>query len=127
MKKHYSFIVLLILLCKISTAQIKGSNGSTFGNDLFLNNQILADQDNAGNEQKSNLSPEKAAHYKAVESKIAAAISGKDQSAMMVPGTGTNYDVKYYRLELRINPDTSIGKYIKGKVTIYFKNLPAKF
>ena len=127
MKKHYSFIVLLVLLCKISTAQIKGSNGFTFGNDLFLNNQVLADQDNAGNEQKSNLSPEKAAHYKAVESKIAAAISGKDQSAMMVPGTGTNYDVKYYRLELRINPDTSIGKYIKGKVTIYFKTLQANF
>ncbi|WP_462255475.1 M1 family aminopeptidase [Ferruginibacter sp.] len=127
MKKHYSFIVLFVLLCKISTAQVKGSNGFTFGNDLFINNQILADQDNAGNEQKSNLSPEKAAHYKAVENKITAAISGKDQAAMMVPGTGTNYDVKYYRLELRINPDTSIGKYIKGKVTIYFKTLQANF
>lgn len=26
---------------------------------------------------------------------------------------GEDYDVKYYRLELRLNPDTSIGKYVK--------------
>ncbi len=37
-----------------------------------------------------------------------------------VPTTGLEYDAKYYRLELRINPDTSIGKYIKGIVTTYF-------
>ncbi|MEP6711894.1 MAG: M1 family aminopeptidase [Ferruginibacter sp.] len=39
----------------------------------------------------------------------------------------TNYDVKYYRLELRINPDTSIGKYIKGKVTTYFTTQKSNF
>ncbi|MFT3982246.1 MAG: M1 family aminopeptidase [Ferruginibacter sp.] len=33
---------------------------------------------------------------------------------------GTDYDVKYYRLELRLNPDTSIGKYVRGAITTYF-------
>ncbi|MGF2411340.1 M1 family aminopeptidase [Ferruginibacter sp.] len=126
MKKHYSLIVLLLLLCKISNAQIKSSNGFTFGNELFLNDQILANQDNAGGEQKILISPEKAAHYKVIESKMAAAANNVQQ-AMLVPSTGLDYDVKYYRLELRINPDTSIGKYIKGKVTIYFTTQSANF
>ncbi len=42
-------------------------------------------------------------------------------------GTGSDYDIKYHRLELRINPDTSIGKYVKGKVTTYFKTKQANF
>lgn len=41
--------------------------------------------------------------------------------------TGFDYDVKYHRLELRINPDTAIGKYIRGKVTTYFTTLNPSF
>jgi hypothetical protein len=48
-------------------------------------------------------------------------------SVLAVPTTGTEYDAKYYRLELRINPDTSIGKYIKGKITTYFTTRQANF
>jgi len=40
---------------------------------------------------------------------------------------GEDFDVKYYRLELRLNPDTSIGKYVKGAVTMYFKTLNPNF
>ncbi len=32
---------------------------------------------------------------------------------------GDNYDVKYYRLSIRLNPDSA--KYVKGSVTTYFK------
>lgn len=32
---------------------------------------------------------------------------------------GDNYDVNFYRLEIRLNPDSV--KYVKGKVTTYFK------
>ncbi len=35
------------------------------------------------------------------------------------------YDVNYYRLNLRINPDTAAGKYIRGNITTYFTTLQA--
>ncbi len=38
---------------------------------------------------------------------------------------GLDYDVKYYRLNLRLNPDTSVGKYVRGSVTTYFKTVQA--
>ncbi|MBC7936966.1 MAG: T9SS type A sorting domain-containing protein [Rhizobacter sp.] len=45
---------------------------------------------------------------------------------------GLDYDVKYYRIEVRINPDStgpavSPGKYIKGAVTTYFTTLAPNF
>ncbi len=36
-------------------------------------------------------------------------------------GTGANIDVIYHKINWRINPDTSIGKYIKGSVQFNFK------
>ena len=39
---------------------------------------------------------------------------------------GLDYDVKYYRLNLRINPDSSV-KYVKGSMTNHFKTLTAGF
>ncbi|RYE16350.1 MAG: hypothetical protein EOP51_25945, partial [Sphingobacteriales bacterium] len=40
---------------------------------------------------------------------------------------GLDYDLVYSRLELRVNPDTSIGKYVKGAVTTYFKTRKTNF
>ena len=45
---------------------------------------------------------------------------------------GLDYDVKYYRLEVRINPDStgpsaSPGKYIKGAITTYFTTRTSNF
>ncbi len=40
---------------------------------------------------------------------------------------GADYDVKYYRLNLRLNPDTSIGKYVKGSMTNHFTTLASNF
>ncbi len=44
-----------------------------------------------------------------------------------IESTGLDYDVKYYRLVLRLNPDTSIGKYVRGSVTTYFTTNAANF
>jgi hypothetical protein len=66
------------------------------------------------------------AHHQFINNKMEVAANGQ-QSVLALPTTGTDYDVKYYRLELRINPDTSVGKYIKGKVTIYFTTKIANF
>jgi hypothetical protein len=67
------------------------------------------------------------AHHQFINNKMEVAANGQ-QSVLALPTTGTDYDVKYYRLELRINPDTLAGtKYIKGKVTIYFETKTANF
>jgi hypothetical protein len=67
------------------------------------------------------VSPEKLAHYKSIQAQVSGNNSG---TASLVSNTGIDYDVKYYRLELRINPDTlgggAAGKYVKGKITTYF-------
>jgi aminopeptidase N len=48
-------------------------------------------------------------------------------SLQKISGIGTEYDVSYYRLWLRINPDTAIGAYVKGNVTTYFTTLQNNF
>lgn len=40
---------------------------------------------------------------------------------------GLNYDMVYARLELRLNPDTNIGKYVRGAITYYFKTGSSNF
>jgi hypothetical protein len=40
-------------------------------------------------------------------------------------GTGSNIDVIYHKIFWRLNPDTSIGKYIKGSVQFNFKTTQA--
>ncbi len=40
---------------------------------------------------------------------------------------GANYDVKYHRFNIRINPDTPAGRYIKGNLTTYFKTKSSNF
>jgi hypothetical protein len=42
-----------------------------------------------------------------------------------ITGVGDNYDVKYYRLEMYINPDTT--KYLRGKLTTYYQTLVSGF
>src|SRR3954470_7535701 len=48
-------------------------------------------------------------------------------SVQKISGIGTEYDVNFYRLCLRMNPDTSIGAYVKGNVTTYFTTLQNNF
>ncbi len=43
-----------------------------------------------------------------------------------ITGIGDNYDVKYYRLEAYINPD-SATKYIRGKLTTYYVTQVSSF
>lgn len=97
---------------------------------LFLLNICNVDAQfiNPTPETDNSISPFKAAHYKAIEAKFAKVNGGTEN---LVAQTGIEYDVKYYRLELRINPDTlgggTGGKYIKGKITTYFTTKVANF
>jgi hypothetical protein len=43
-----------------------------------------------------------------------------------ITGIGDDYDVKYYRLEAYINPDTTV-KYIQGKLTTYYETKASGF
>jgi aminopeptidase N len=108
MKKCYPFLALLLVLCQASLANI-GDPKNPFDNPArAISFQI------ANNEKNSIPSKKELAKY-------------QKQMAMMVPSTGTEYDVKYYRIDLRINPDTAVGNYVKGKVTMYFKTTQANF
>lgn len=40
---------------------------------------------------------------------------------------GVDYDLVYARMELRLNPDTSIGKHVRGAITTYFKTVNNNF
>jgi Peptidase family M1 domain/Secretion system C-terminal sorting domain len=126
MKNFNIFLtVSLLFSCQASTAQTKETHNITFGNQLFLDNKITADiawQDNFKNKKNELWVPDRHAHNKLVEREMAV----YRQRATTL-GTGIGYDVKYYRLELRINPDTSVGKYINGKVTTYFKTTEINF
>src|SRR6218665_2994139 len=43
-------------------------------------------------------------------------------------GNGMDYDIKYHRLNLRINPDSSsVPKYVRGSVTTYFTTSISNF
>lgn len=127
MIKFYLFITLLLFISQIASAQTKGLNSLTFGNEKFLYKKITADiafQDNFINTPYSLWTPDRYAHNKLVATEMEAY---RQQATLMLPSTGIEYDVKYYRLELRINPDTSAGKYIRGKATTYFTTAQANF
>jgi aminopeptidase N len=94
---------------------------------LFFSQFSFAQSDIQNNAGCKRLSDDyKSAHHQFINTQMEVAANGQ-QSVLALPTTGTDYDVKYYRLELRINPDTSVGKYIKGKVTIYFTTKIANF
>jgi hypothetical protein len=120
-------LLALLLVFKISFSQIYKPGNLTFGNKLFLDNELIADnvqQDIFTDKQNKASNPDRTAHDKLVQNEMA---SYRLKFGLTVPGTGTEYDAKYYRLELRINPDTSIGKYIKGKITTYFTTVQPNF
>lgn len=127
MKKHYLFFIVLLSFNQISTAQTKGVKSITFGNEQFLGKKSNTDivyQESFFNDKNTLWPSNRIAHDQYVKNEIAAY---RQQAEMLLPSTGSEYDVKYYRLEIRINPDTSIGKYVKGKVTTYFTTAQANF
>ena len=115
MKKHYSLLISLAFLS--APYFVMAQAGRT--ND-WKNNSVFSVANNIYKYNPPFFLPDEIAHPN-IENKMA------NTATMIVPSTGTEYDVKYYRLELRINPDTAIGKYIKGKVTTYFTTTQANF
>lgn len=90
----------------------------TFGNESYLN-QNAADIAWQGNVTKQHplLYTTGYDRNKMIQREMEAY---QKWATLQVPVSGSKLDIKYYRLELRINPDTIIGKYIQGKVTTYF-------
>ncbi|MEO6868051.1 MAG: M1 family aminopeptidase [Ginsengibacter sp.] len=127
MKRIY-LALLLISLINISFGQkTNETKVITFGNQIFLESPQSSDiafQQNKINNANDILSPDRVARNKMIEHEMAAY---QLRFGSTVPTTGTEYDVKYYRLELRINPDTSVGKYIAGAVTTYFTTTVSNF
>ena len=120
-------LLTMLLFCQIIFAQSTDAKTLTFGNQIFLENKNAGDiawQEDFSTKPTALWKPAKYEHYKAVESKMEAF---KQLGTLAVPSTGNNYDVKYYRLELRINPDSTTAKYIRGKVTTYFTTKQANF
>ena len=126
MKRIY-LAILLISIINVSIGQTNETPAVTFGNKIFLENPHSIDiafQQNGTNTQNDILSADREARNKMKEQEMA---FYKVRFGSNVPTTGSEYDAIYYRLELRINPDTSVGKYIKGKVTTYFKTAVSNF
>lgn len=127
MKKYNSLFTLLLFFLKFSFAQTGNEKTNVFGNQEYLcSNSTTSGVGKVGKNNKQNsLWPERNARSQMQENEMAAY---RQRATLMLPSTGTEYDVTYYRLELRINPDTLSGtKYIRGKVTTYFKTTQANF
>jgi Peptidase family M1 domain/Secretion system C-terminal sorting domain len=124
MKKLYTAIVLSLILNTLAAQ--KSAEPDATG----IISPLSSEKRRAGEAYSSwRTSIPRFLHSNSINDKINDAETSGQQgfSLMLVPSTGTDYDVKYYRLELRINPDTSIGKYIKGIVTTYFTTNLANF
>jgi Peptidase family M1 domain/Secretion system C-terminal sorting domain len=114
MKKVYASAVFMLLIAQTSVAQLtKHSAHSSADNITTL-------QTNTTDE--SDKSVEKISHTELINRKIT---SLNQPTNLFVPTTGTEYDVKYYKLQLRINPDSAKG--IKGIITTYFTTNQANF
>jgi hypothetical protein len=113
MKSLYLFISFF-LLC----SAIKAQKNETRNFPIFSNSKI----NNADNQyNQSRNSPERSAHVQ----RLSLQENKSSFTTSAAAGTGSDYDVKYHRLELRLNPDTT--RYIRGKVTTYFTTVNANF
>ncbi len=123
MKKLY-YVFASLMVCNISLAQHSSTLKETaLGNITYLAKVNVSNDYNASSVFSKPLH-NRSQYNQMVEREMA---GYQYMASALVAGTGLDYDVKYYRLELRINPDTSIGKYIRGKVTTYFTNISPGF
>jgi len=119
MKKSYLILAIFIVLYQSSFAQFKSVNSSAAGNNLITYNNTSEAYD-----------PFVRSPFQLPQNILAGnthRVAAAQGQGTADPTTGTEYDVKYYRIELRINPDTAVGNYVKGKVTTYFKTVQANF
>ncbi|MEO7444212.1 MAG: M1 family aminopeptidase [Ferruginibacter sp.] len=114
--KNLNFLIALLLLCSTTQAQ----NSETPNAPLVTRGKCKGADDLY---IQSRESPERIAHLQ----RQMAQVNSKGPEGVLTPGsTGEDYDVKYHRLELRLNPDSSV-KYVRGKVTTYFTTQNANF
>jgi aminopeptidase N len=128
MKKVYlsNLLFLIAYCCSAQMLQNETVPAYNFFNAPF-SSSFMANDEHA-DEASVRLSPTLQKHYEIINKQIAAFAKPMGING----GTGLEYDVKYYRLQLRINPDTvatfpvpatpdsSHRKYIRGAITTYF-------
>jgi hypothetical protein len=128
MRKRYYLLAILMLLCGVSVAQMKPSGSKklyAYNNGIKKN--TVTRNTPAAIGSKVTITPAGVRYNKFEREAMLSGHDQQTQTKMLVPGTGIDYDVKYYRLELRINPDTTAGNYVRGKVTVYFMNTVPNF
>lgn len=107
MRKLYVVLAILITVNVSVAQQVNQSSGQN--TPLFFNPPAVND-----------------AYQQMVQKEMAAYVSGRGgadtpQDQLL----GLDYDVKYYKLDLRINPDSI--KYVRGNITTYFTTRQANF
>jgi hypothetical protein len=120
MKKCYAIVVLLLTLAQASLAQNKQQYGLVSANQPFSNPVVgYTTSPHHDGVVIPQVSEELTSHLTTIAAKMEAL---KTSGMQLTSGTGTEYDVKYYRLFIRINPDTSVGtgRHVAGNVTTYF-------
>jgi hypothetical protein len=115
----------MVFLCQLVVAQFKNTTNWVPGTDFRSSNYRNGTSEIGYNLPSNSFEISKESPVAKISPE--AIETYRKQMSMMVPGTGTEYDVKYYRLELRINPDTAAGNYVRGKVTTYFTTSQANF
>jgi hypothetical protein len=118
MKKCYP-LALFVLLCQLTNAQFYNWGSGKQVNEVYTNNFEASEAGSSATSfEISNESPARKLKHGDFKKYT-------QQLAVGVPSTGNEYDVKYYKIELRVNPDTAVGNYVKGKVTTYFTTTQA--
>lgn len=127
MRKLY--VVLAILITgNVSVAQQVNSSNAPVKKHYLSNNPASADDAYRADKPTFFNAPSASDAYREmIRREMDAHRGGFNEQPTNDAINGLDYDVKYYRIEIRVNPDTPIGKYIKGAVTTYFTNRTANF
>ena len=137
MQKLYTVVILLLFINTI-TAQTS-SNLPIADTRHYLSNNP-GDAEKTYNKDKAAKSQffqfpanENSAYNKLIEKEMSAN-RFRGNAPQNNAAVGLDYDVNYYRLNLRINPDSVVtvtpantGKYVRGSVTTYFTTLSNGF
>ncbi|MBC7867042.1 MAG: M1 family metallopeptidase, partial [Gloeobacteraceae cyanobacterium ES-bin-316] len=131
MKNLYTAAIILLTFVNAAIAQ-QISAPQRFRNQGYLSNNLGAAEE-AYRKPTSGLPGffqfpvnDRSAYDKMIAREMSSTASFGDPP-LNEAAAGLDYDVKYYRLNLRINPDTAAGKYIRGNITTYFTTLPSNF
>lgn len=112
--RNLSFLLIIFMLAGTASAQTEMPDGTVINSSRTFN----------WSGAQSNINtPTAMDQLRAHEQDVYRQFANLNVTATV----GLDYDIKYYMLDMRINPDTAIGKYIKGSVKSIFKTLTPNF